>query len=239
MAMVCTESEKEQIRLASDGTDSALGKPRPVHRLDSATGGLLVVAKTHAAEAKLRVAFQERACHKRYRAVVVGKLLQTCQKQSDNFSNFTENDHGVIDSPISGKESKTLFQVVRHIPSVRHGGCLTVVDLWPVTGRKHQLRKHMKLIGHHILGDVRHCGKSKAIQETETVHVASNVCEPLVSIEVSSRLCLWAVEITLPHPVSGSDLTCRMDDPEWIETIELHERALWKELQERDRSSTC
>jgi 23S rRNA-/tRNA-specific pseudouridylate synthase len=229
MAMVCTGSEKDQIRLSSDGTDSALGKPRPVHRLDSATGGLLVLAKTHAAESKLRVAFQERACHKRYRAVVVGKLLQTCQ-QLDNVSITVENDHGVIDSPISGKESKTLFQVVRHIPSVNHGGCLTVVDLWPITGRKHQLRKHMKLVGHHILGDVRHCGKSKAVLATETVH-ANNVCE-----QVESRLYLWAVEITLPHPVSGTDLTCRMDDPEWIEIIELQETALRTELEDRDRS---
>lgn len=263
MAVQCTPLEQTAVVNAgcSNGEeDSALGKPRPVHRLDSATGGLLVVAKTHRAETNLRVAFQNRACHKRYRAIVVGRLIPFAEKPAaisnndvpSNATFSTEGDYSVINSPISEKESKTLFRVVRHVASstMVKDGWLTVVDLWPVTGRKHQLRKHMKLIGHYILGDVRHCGMSKAtmaaltngntvegnnsarMQTTDSGGVTGEASKsPPLPVDIHSRLCLWAIEITLPHPMTGRDSTFQMEDPDWIEIVTLQEEELFKSKQ--------
>ena len=58
----------------------------------------------------------------------------------------------VIDFPIAGKAARTLLRVVAHTPSDRVG-CLTTLDLFPHTGRKHQLRAHLAAAGYPILGD--------------------------------------------------------------------------------------
>ena len=156
----------------------ALRKPRPVHRLDSPTGGVLVVAKTRTAESKLRLSFAERDCHKRYRAIVTGCL---------------QHDTGRVEELVQGKEAVTTYKVVQRIGAT----IATLVDLWPVTGRFHQLRRHMKSLGHPMVGDKRY-GRV----DTSLPH--------------HDRLSLFAMEITLPHPVTGKSITCQMEDPKWL-----------------------
>lgn len=241
MALVCSADE-----IALLPKNDALGKPRPVHRLDSPTGGLLVVAKTRSAEKNLRNAFMNRDCRKRYRALVTGKLTLTLQQ-----AHFViDNDYGVIDSPVSGKASKTLFQVVRHVQSTTlGGGWLTEVDLWPVSGRRHQLRRHMKLIGHYILGDRRYSGKSNvANNEVESEDdatgsaIAGDDLEPAfpeMCNATDSRLCLWAMEITLPHPSTGDSMTAQMSEPEWLQVvIRQEENAFAASLQVKPLTGT-
>ena len=203
-------------RKLPDG-DEALRKPRPVHRLDAATGGVLVVAKTRRAETALKASFAQRQCHKRYRAIVLGKLQTSSSSPRDS-----SEDRGVIDVPISGKPSQTLFRPVRYVPSVRDQGWLTLVDLWPVTGRRHQLRKHMKELGHPILGDRRHGGRQMLEQE------------PLALTATSRHLCLWAMEITLPHPITGEEqFFGLMQDPTWLDQVLQLEEHAWKERQDQ------
>jgi len=115
---------------------SPLQWPRPVHRLDSPTSGLLLIAKTEDAMISLSSQFAEKTVQKRYRAIVTGEL----------------EGYGVINSPVDSREALTEYRSVKTIPSLKNG-FLTLVDLIPHTGRTHQLRKHMAETGHPIAGD--------------------------------------------------------------------------------------
>jgi tRNA pseudouridine65 synthase/23S rRNA pseudouridine1911/1915/1917 synthase len=169
-------------------------KPRPVHRLDSATGGLLVVAKTRSAEVKLREAFATCQCQKRYRALVWG----ACRSG------------GICEEPIQGRHAKTEYKPVQVIPIHPRGEdksiclpdtCVTVIDLWPETGRKHQIRKHLQGLKHPIVGDSRYGGGKPQPDP------------------YGSKLCLWAMEINFSHPVSGGTVHCQLENPDWLERL--------------------
>ncbi|MDM8159095.1 RluA family pseudouridine synthase [Labilibaculum sp. K2S] len=109
---------------------------RPVHRLDNPTCGLLLIAKTSQAIGALGVQFEKRIVSKRYTAVVIGSLP----------------DKGMVDMPVDGKDAVSSFQVIRRNNSIRNQ-TLNMVDLFPKTGRTHQLRIHMAGMGTPILGD--------------------------------------------------------------------------------------
>jgi RluA family pseudouridine synthase len=114
----------------------ALPVPLPVHRLDAATSGLLVVAKTRSTHASFGQLFEVRGVTKTYHAIAVGSMPE----------------HGEITSPIEGLPAETSFKVLRSAPSLRNGH-LSLVELQPRTGRTHQLRIHLASIGHPIAGD--------------------------------------------------------------------------------------
>lgn len=113
--------------------------PQPAHRLDAETGGLLICAKTTVAMQRLGRAFAQRRMIKRYQALVRG-ALRGC---------------GRVTFPLSGDACETEFRSVAVHASAKCGH-VTLVDLWPRTGRTHQLRRHMMMIGHPILGDVKY-----------------------------------------------------------------------------------
>src|SRR5512139_1038736 len=123
-----------------------------VHRLDMATSGLMVIARGAAAQRQLSKAFAAREVKKRYIAVVAGRL------------HAPPENWGTIDLPIivdwpnrplrivdhhHGKPSLTRWRVLGH----DEAGPATRVELEPVTGRSHQLRVHLRALGHPILGD--------------------------------------------------------------------------------------
>jgi tRNA pseudouridine32 synthase/23S rRNA pseudouridine746 synthase len=123
-----------------------------VHRLDMATSGLMVMARGAAVQRALSQAFAAREVHKRYIAVVAGRL------------DAPEGGWGTIDLPIIvdwpnrplriidpqlGKPSVTRWRVLEQDAA---GPC-TRVELEPVTGRSHQLRVHLRALGHPIVGD--------------------------------------------------------------------------------------
>ncbi|HBS88245.1 MAG TPA: RNA pseudouridine synthase [Bacteroidales bacterium] len=114
----------------------ALAVARPVHRLDNQTRGLLLVAKTRSSQLSLHKQFEENQIQKKYCAVVIG----TTEKQ------------GIIIDDIEGKYAETQYIKSGEYKSAKFG-FLTVVDLFPKTGRTHQLRIHLAKNGTHILGD--------------------------------------------------------------------------------------
>ncbi len=152
-----------------------------VHRLDMATSGLLLMARHPEAQRRLSLAFAERQVYKRYVAVVQGHIAKPT----------TEDGWGLIDLPIAadwpnrplrvidplqGKPSQTRWRVQSHGPDT------TRVLLEPITGRSHQLRVHLKALGHPIVGDALYG-------------------------QAAERLYLHAAELAFAHPVSGEWLS--------------------------------
>lgn len=111
-------------------------QPQPVHRLDYATTGCLLVGKTNTSIIALNQLFESKKIHKTYYAVTIGRMKSS----------------GTIDIHIDGKPAISTFQVLETIASQRFK-FLNLVKLSPKTGRRHQLRKHMLAIGNPILGD--------------------------------------------------------------------------------------
>lgn len=111
--------------------------PQPAHRLDFATSGLLAVGKTRSALENLNKGFEHQRIKKIYYAICIGSF---------------KSDYGYIDQAIDQKQAKTYYKLIDQVSSERFGR-LSLVQLLPITGRKHQLRKHLVGMGHAILGD--------------------------------------------------------------------------------------
>ena len=157
-----------------------------VHRLDMATSGLMLLARSRSVQRTLSLAFAAREVHKRYNTVVQGRPAMPPQ---------AEDGWAVINLPIAldwpsrplrvidhllGKPSKTRWQVVAYDPVTD----TTRLLLEPVTGRSHQLRVHLQALGHPILGD--------ALYAPAEIQAAA------------PRLLLHAQQLRLTHPVTGA-----------------------------------
>lgn len=110
--------------------------PQPVHRLDFATTGVLLVGKTSTSIRLLNKLFENRAVKNTYYAITIGTMPKC----------------GKINSDIDDKTSESIHSCCESVASVRFGK-LNLVKLEPQTGRRHQLRKHLCSIGNPILGD--------------------------------------------------------------------------------------
>lgn len=157
-----------------------------VHRLDMSTSGLVLMARSPAVQRQLGLAFEQRAVHKRYVAIVDGRM----QPVSGH-----AGDWQTLDAPIAadwprrplriidpaGKPSQTRWRVLAHDPP-GWPGC-TRVELEPVTGRTHQLRVHLAHLGHPILGDALYAGEALVAR--------------------APRLLLHARQLGLHHPRHG------------------------------------
>ncbi|NJB83975.1 RluA family pseudouridine synthase [Wenyingzhuangia aestuarii] len=122
-------------------------KPQPVHRLDFATSGLLLIGKTADSIRALGKLFENKTIQKNYFAITIGKM------QSE----------GTINFPIDEKEAISNFSIIKSVPSERFD-FLNLVKLAPVTGRRHQLRIHCAQLGNPILGDVEHGVEGKILK---------------------------------------------------------------------------
>lgn len=110
--------------------------PQPVHRVDYATTGTLLVGKTRSSIRALNKLFENKKVQKTYYAITIG----------------TMETKGNITTPIDQKPSQSNYTALTSVVSKRFG-TLNLVKLDPKTGRRHQLRKHMASIGNPILGD--------------------------------------------------------------------------------------
>jgi 23S rRNA pseudouridine1911/1915/1917 synthase len=111
-------------------------RPRPAHRLDYPTTGLLLVGKTNASILALNKLFENKEIRKTYFAITIGKMEAS----------------GSIHIPIDEKVAVSDYIVLKSVKSERFG-FLNWVKLSPKTGRRHQIRKHLTAIGNPILGD--------------------------------------------------------------------------------------
>ena len=171
----------------------ALRWPRPVHRLDYSTSGLLLVAKTSSAQVFIGQQFEEKRIHKRYRAVVAGKPEAS----------------GQVNEPINEMQAQSEYAVVETVASLRSGQ-LTLVDLFPLTGRTHQLRIHMATIGYPIVGDHKYGPEGNVLR--------------------GKGLFLAAVELRFPHPADRRETTVSIDTPPKFSSLLQREQSRWEKF---------
>ena len=115
-------------------------KPYIVHRLDKETSGVLIVAKTREYAQLFTSLFRIRKIHKTYVAITNGKVSQTVNTLKDDLITY-DNDKKIIQKAVS------------HIRVLKSSSDYSYLELNPITGRKHQLRKQLYNIGNPILGD--------------------------------------------------------------------------------------
>ena len=105
------------------------------HRLDRFTNGLMIVAHSDDANKKFHRLFEERLIHKTYRAIVNGSM--------------NPGEKITLDSPVDGKKASTRLEVLQQHPR----DALSLLELKPETGRKHQIRIHLAESGHPVIND--------------------------------------------------------------------------------------
>ena len=190
----------------------------PVHRLDKGTCGVLVMALHVDAARALSKAFEQQRTHKRYVALVRGWLPDSAE-----VDHALQPDDAPPDAP--AQEAHTRFRCLArlelpeaydtHHPSTR----ASLVEAIPSTGRRHQIRRHLKHLSHPILGDATH-GKGPLNRwwaEPERLGQA--------------RLWLHAQALTVPHPETGVDLELVCD---WAALqASVPDAADWLRLQQR------
>lgn len=164
-------------------------RPRLVHRLDRDTTGVLLVAKTRDAAAKLGRIFQTRSAAKTYWALVKGVPTPRQGKIEAALVKAAGPDGDRVRKALPGEQKEAMHATTHYnvIDRVAHKAAW--VSLKPVTGRQHQLRAHMHMIGHPIVGDNKYDGE--------------NV---LVDSGIDRQLHLHARRLIIPHPSDRSKI---------------------------------
>ncbi|MDX2258003.1 MAG: RluA family pseudouridine synthase [Hyphomicrobiaceae bacterium] len=159
-------------------------RPRLVHRLDRDTTGVLLVAKHRDAAARLGRTFQTRSAAKTYWALVRGVPKPAQGRIEAALVKDSGPDGDRVRKSREGEQDKAMHATTHYSVIDRVGQKAAWVSLKPVTGRQHQLRAHMALIGHPILGDNKYEGDTGL---------------PAENMEV--KLHLHARRLVLPHPL--------------------------------------
>jgi tRNA pseudouridine32 synthase / 23S rRNA pseudouridine746 synthase len=160
-----------------------------VHRLDRGTSGVVVFAKTADEHRRLSQAFERREVAKRYLAVVDGHVRRATGEIAEPLRTFGSGRVGVDPK---GAESQTRYRRLERLPDA------DLMELEPLTGRRHQIRVHCYAIGHAVLGDTRY-GADRPVGR-------------------APRLMLHAAELRLPVS-DGEPLVIRADPPPDFEAV--------------------
>ncbi len=115
-------------------------KPFIVHRIDKETSGILLIAKNRKFAQLFTSLFRIRKIHKTYIAIIYGKILKKTQTLNDELVYYEKN-------------KKIIQKAITHLKVLKTSDNFSFVELNPITGRKHQLRKQLLNIGHPIVGD--------------------------------------------------------------------------------------
>jgi tRNA pseudouridine65 synthase len=144
-----------------------------VHRLDRATSGILMFALDSAMARYVQEELQGGRVEKHYVALVRGPMNESC----------------TLDHPIRMKDTGRRVDAVTHFEPLMHSGRWTLVEARPITGRLHQIRRHLKHLDHPIVGDVR-WGKGEINRMFRQEHGLH-------------RMALHCFSLSINHPESG------------------------------------
>jgi 23S rRNA pseudouridine955/2504/2580 synthase len=159
-------------------------RPRLVHRLDRDTTGVLVLGKTPAATARLAGAFAKRRAEKTYWAIVAGQPRPSQGVIELHLAKKGVGDREMVvpaePKDFGAEPAETDYAMISHAANRA-----AWMALRPHTGRTHQLRVHMKAIGHPILGDPKYANEGSVV------------------LSAGLKLQLHARRLSLPHPDGG------------------------------------
>ena len=179
-------------------TDSA--RPGIIHRLDKDTSGVMLIAKSDKIHELVSAQFKQRIVRKEYLALVwgnmdkKGKIQGNIERHPQNRQLFTMVENG-------GRDSLTDYELVESLPP------LSWMKLCPRTGRTHQLRVHLKSIGHPIFCDDAYGGGAK---NAKSFHVKyTQIINRL--IKTINRVALHAQLLEITHP--GTDEKIAFEAP--------------------------
>lgn len=140
-------------------------RPRLVHRLDRDTTGVLLVARHRDAAARLGRTFQTRSAAKTYWALVNGVPKPPQGKVEAALVKAVEEDGDRVRKARPGEQDRAMHATTHYSVVDRVAHKAAWVSLKPVTGRQHQLRAHMALIGNPIVGDNKYAGDKTSLAE--------------------------------------------------------------------------
>ncbi|MET0759261.1 MAG: RluA family pseudouridine synthase [Flavobacterium sp.] len=170
-------------------------RPGLVHRIDKDTTGLLVIAKTEAAMTHLAKQFEAKTSEREYVAMVWGTMKEDEGTIEGNIARHVKDrmQMSVFDDPEIGKPAVTHYKVLERF------GYVTLVSCILETGRTHQIRVHMKHIGHPIFNDERYGGNLilKGTTFTKYKQFIDNC------FKVLPRQALHAKTLGFVHPTTG------------------------------------
>lgn len=174
-----------------------------VHRLDKETSGILLVAKKIEAFENLQKQFKERTVKKTYISLAHGKITPDEGEINVPVGRLPWNrkQFGIIPG---GRESKTLYKVLKYYSVPKSKEILTLVELYPQSGRTHQIRVHLKYIGHPVFADFLYAGRKTSRKDRLLL----------------SRVFLHAAKIIFAHPETGEEMSFASDlPPELLEVL--------------------
>lgn len=181
-------------------------RPGLVHRIDKDTSGLLVVAKTEHAMNHLTKQFAEKTSEREYVAIVWGNIEEEEGTIEGNIDRHQTNrmQMAVYPDGEKGKPAVTHYKVIERL------GYVTVVSCKLETGRTHQIRVHMKYIGHTLFNDERYGGDQilKGTTFTKYKQFVDNCFKTL------PRQALHAKTLGFEHPTTGEFLRFNTDIPQ-------------------------
>jgi tRNA pseudouridine65 synthase len=191
-----SELDRRETRFAVQLLRAQLGRHVfPAHRLDRGTSGVLLLAFDSRTAARLGQAFESRAVLKRYLAVVRG--WPEPAGSIEHPLRQLEDGKDVGDAHAPRQDARTDYRRLccaeLAIPSRDHDTTrIALVELFPHTGRQHQIRRHLKHISHPVIGDATY-GKGPLNRD-------------VAGLLGTGRLLLACVELQLPHPADGRPL---------------------------------
>jgi len=193
---------------SAEGSPEA--RPGLVHRLDKNTSGTMVIAKTEQALTHLSNQFYERTSERRYTALAWGDLeedgtitghIGRSLKNRKVMSTFPDGEYG--------KHAVTHFKVLERL------GYVTLVECKLETGRTHQIRAHMKHIGHPLFGDFEY-GGDKLLKGTSFTKYRQFVDN---CFKMLPRQALHARSLGFTHPITGEFMRFESPVPEDMQSV--------------------
>ena len=162
--------------------------PGIVHRLDKETSGVMLIAKTDEVHVNLSKQFESRTINKVYRAIVWGGI-----RHSGTVKGFIARDkknRTIFSLQNKGRDSETIFKRLNYFDP------LSYIELYPKTGRTHQIRVHLKSISHPIICDQNYGGGTSKIK---SYHIKYKNKLKLL-LKSINRVALHAYSIEFVHP---------------------------------------
>ena len=179
-----------------------------VHRLDRDTSGIMLTIKSDAVHSHIAMQFEKRSVKKEYLAVVEGELMLDSDEISLPIARHIIDSQKMAVRHDIGKEAVSIYEVIERFRGY------TLVKIMPKTGRTHQIRVHMRAIGHPVVADFMYssqesCYLSDLLQKER---------EP-GEVPIIERQALHAHRIEFFHPIQNKKMEFEVDMPEDISAL--------------------